>query len=50
MPHQDWDDGYDRATRQQSLPPEQHEGGPAIVAALQKVADALLGRAAAILA
>jgi transcriptional regulator with XRE-family HTH domain len=50
MPHQDWDDGYDRAIRQQSLPPEQHEGGPAIVAALQKVADALLDRAAAILA
>jgi hypothetical protein len=32
------------------LPPEQHEGGAAIVAALQKVADGLVDRVAAILA
>jgi transcriptional regulator with XRE-family HTH domain len=50
IPDHDWEGGYDRAIHQQSLSPEQHEGGPAMVAALQKVADALLDRAAAILA
>jgi len=47
-----WDNDLDlgRAMKEKELPPELHEGGPAVIAALQVVADRLLDRAAAILA
>lgn len=49
IPGRTWDGDFSSSIARGKLPPEQHESGPEIIAAMQQVADRLLERAAAIL-